>query len=171
MSLSESYGVAEIVPELWLGPMPNSVEFAGALHDECGVTAVVSFQTRIDLLTLGFSWERMVSLLEGGGISTAERVPITDFDETSLALLLPDAIDAIQRHHEAGHVTYIHCTAGINRAPTVAIAYLIAQHQLGLDDAWDQVHAKRRVLPLRGSLERWIQRTQSTPKQHEESIA
>lgn len=151
--------------------MPDSIEFASSLHRDCGVTAIVSFQTQIDLLTLGSSWKQMLTLLERGGITTAERVPITDFDETSLSLLLPQAIEAVHRHRSEGHVTYVHCTAGINRAPTVAIGYLVAHHEHSLDDAWDHVRARRRVIPLRGALDRWIERGGPKKRKQEETVA
>jgi protein-tyrosine phosphatase len=55
---------------------------------------------------------------------------------------------------ERGLSTYVHCTAGVNRAPTVVIAYLMS---LGasLDAAWAEVRAARRVFPLRSALDRW----------------
>lgn len=136
--------------------MPDSVEFVRSLRHECGVTGVVSVQTDFDLRAMGTSWPDMVALLRRGDITEAVRVPITDFDERALAEELQAAIDAVRSLRGAGHETYIHCTAGLNRSPTVAIGYLVSDLGMSLEQAWSEVTSRRRVLPIRGALDRWI---------------
>lgn len=149
-----------VAPRLLLGPMPSTPGFVRSLHHSLGVTSLVSLQTNVDLLTLGYNWQQMETMLTRGGISHVERVPIPDFDEQSLALEIPKAVAAIHRlRDELGLSVYVHCTAGVNRSPTVVIAYLSVHEGLGLEDAWDEVHRKRRVLPHRGALELWQGRT------------
>ena len=132
----EANEYSEILEGLWLGPMPSKLDFVKSLHDNAGVKAIVSLQTNIDLLTLGFEWPQMETLLRRGGITNAVRVPILDFDEHSLVHLLDEAIDAVHQLRDVqGLSTYVHCTAGVNRAPTVMIGYLIAHHGLDLDEA------------------------------------
>ena len=154
--IERTHGVAEIADGVWLGPMPDSIDFVESLCLECGVSGVVTVQTDVDLLSLGVTWNEMASLLRRGGVTEAVRVPITDFDEQTLAALLPPAIDAVHGLRAAGRGTYVHCTAGLNRSPTVAIGYLVAYHGMSLERAWTTVSSRRRVLPLRGALERWI---------------
>lgn len=47
-----------------------------------------------------------------------------DFDPHSLRSTLPGAVRALHRELEAGRRVYVHCTAGLGRAPAVCIAYL-----------------------------------------------
>ncbi len=154
---SSTVDAAEIRPGLWIGSMPATLDVVRTLHDECGIEALLSLQTNIDLLTLGYDWPQMEALLQQGGITAFERVPIPDFEEQSLALNLDEAIAALGRlHDDRGLTTYVHCTAGVNRAPTVSIAYLMARGGVDLDAAWAEVHAVRQVFPLRSALERWM---------------
>jgi hypothetical protein len=46
-----------------------------------------------------------------------------------------------------GERVYLHCNAGLNRAPTVAIAYLHAHRGYALQDACDFVKARRPCVP------------------------
>jgi hypothetical protein len=148
-----------VAPGLLLGPMPATPRFVRSLHHNLEVTGIVSLQTNVDLLTLGFDWKQMAKMLREGGISAVERVPVPDFDERSLALALDAAVAAIHRlRDEQGLTVYVHCTAGVNRSPTAVIAYLEQHGGFSLDEAWDEVHRKRRVLPHRSALELWRDR-------------
>jgi protein-tyrosine phosphatase len=154
--IERTHKVAEVADGVWLGPMPDSVEFVRSLRYECGVTGVVSVQTDFDLRAMGTNWPAMVALLRSGDVAEAVRVPITDFDEQALAGSLQAAVDAVRRMRGAGHETYVHCTAGLNRSPTVAIGYLVADLGMSLEQAWSEVASRRRVLPIRGALDRWL---------------
>lgn len=154
--IERTHKVAEVAEGVWLGPMPDSLAFVRSLRYECGVTAVVSVQTDFDLRALGTSWADMVTLLRSGEINETVRVPITDFDEQALVEELQAAVEAVRRVRAAGHETYIHCTAGLNRSPTVAIGFLVAGLGMSLEQAWEAVTSRRRVLPIRSALDRWI---------------
>jgi protein-tyrosine phosphatase len=136
--------------------MPVSVDFVRQLNRDQGITGVVSVQTDEDLLNWGFDWPQMERLLRRGGIEASRRVPIVDFSEGALANGLPEAVAAVAALRRAGHPTYVHCTAGINRSPTVAIGYLVAHEGFPLDQAWHWLHQRRAVMPLRQALERWL---------------
>ena len=47
-----------------------------------------------------------------------------DFDPHSLRTQLPAMVSLIHACTEAGHSVYVHCTAGLGRAPAAAIAFL-----------------------------------------------
>jgi protein-tyrosine phosphatase len=53
----------------------------------------------------------------------------------------------------AGRRVYLHCNAGMNRAPTIAIAYLHVHRQLPLHEARDFVKARRHCVPYMTVLE------------------
>lgn len=148
----------EIIEGLWVGSMPANKKFVEKLRDR-GIDGIVSLQTNVDLLTLGFNWKQMLTLLKSVHINDIIRVQIPDFDEASLVQSIDRAITEIHSMiSDRGKTAYLHCTAGINRSPTVAIAYLVDRQGFSLDQAWDFVHERRPVVPLRGALERWLQR-------------
>jgi protein-tyrosine phosphatase len=56
--------------------------------------------------------------------SALRRVPVRDFDAAELRSKLPECVRNLDGLLSAGHLVYLHCTAGINRSPTVAMAFL-----------------------------------------------
>ena len=52
-----------------------------------------------------------------------------------------------------GDRVYLHCNAGMNRAPTVAIAYLHVHHAMSLGAARDSVKQRRHCVPYMRVLE------------------
>ncbi len=145
----------EITEGLWLGACPKTPEFIRALRHDHGITALVSVQTDADLAGMGLGWPLLWRFLMANGIAT-NRVPIVDFDQRALRAGLDDAVAAVDASRRDGRVTYVHCTAGINRSPTVVIAYLVTHGGFDLDTAWELVHARRPVVPDREVLEAWL---------------
>jgi protein-tyrosine phosphatase len=79
-------------------------------HDEC-------------LAHYGIDFGRMSREGEAMGLAMA-RCPIRDFDPMETRRLLPDAVKKLAALQAAGHRTYVHCTAGISRAPLTVFGYL-----------------------------------------------
>lgn len=140
-----------IVPGLLVGeyPAPEDAEWLRRTH---GVTAVVSLQDDADIASKGLRVEHLVSAYADQGMRF-HRLPVTDCDTEMLAIRL-DAIvtllDALQRD---GACVYLHCNAGMNRAPTAAIAYLHRCHGLSLTAARDLVKLRRHCVPYMSVLE------------------
>lgn len=111
--------------DVCVGPYPQTPEHADALA-EVGVTAVVNLQTDQDLRHRGVDLDRLHRKLRQHGIEL-HRLPIQDFDETDLIRHLPTAAALLNRLTESGHRTYVHCTAGMGRAPAVILSYLVRQ--------------------------------------------
>lgn len=73
-----------------------------------------------------------------------------DFDPHSLRLVLPAAVSHIHSALRSGGKAYVHCTAGLGRAPAACIAYLYwfsgmdlpEVHTLALEVIWDMIHAR-----------------------------
>lgn len=139
--------VSQIRPYLYIGSAPRSGEDAGRLKQNWGITAVLSLQTDGDLSVDGLRWEQVQGWYAAAGMA-AERVPIEDFSPRTLAERMDEAVEALRRLVSTGAIVYLHCTAGINRSPTIAIAYLCRVHGLPVDQALAEVRAQRpRVLP------------------------
>jgi len=86
-----------------------------------GITAILSLQTEEDLGERGIQWEEKTALAAN---LTFRSVPVRDFDTADLQQKLPNCVVLLDRMLWAGHTVYLHCTAGANRSPTVAAAYL-----------------------------------------------
>lgn len=142
----------EVHDGLWVGPCPDSPERIRKLRER-GITGLVCVQTDEDLADR-VPWLLLWRFLMAQGIAS-QRVPIEDFAEVALARGLPAAVAAVQDMVIAKRITYLHCTAGVNRSPTVAIAWLMQHGGMELDAAWDQVTGRRPSAPNRPALTRW----------------
>jgi len=59
------------------------------------------------------------------------RTPISDGSADQLSLHLERALGDLKALTDAGERVYLHCNAGLNRAPTVAIAFMRAYRAMG----------------------------------------
>lgn len=111
--------------DVCVGPYPQTAQHADALA-RAGVTAVVNLQTDGDLRHRGVNVEWLHDRLRSQGIEL-HRMPIRDFDEADLIRHLPAAAALLHRLAQGGHRVYVHCTAGMGRAPAVILTYLVGQ--------------------------------------------
>jgi protein-tyrosine phosphatase len=79
--------------------------------------------------------------------------PIADGDAALLASRLPEILAVIAAALSDRRRVYVHCNAGFNRAPTVAIAFLRAHRGLSDEAAWAHVKQRRACAPYRRALE------------------
>lgn len=133
--------VSEILPTLFVGEYPR-VEDVAWLKQEFGISAVFSLQDAEDLAVKSLSLPSLVTEYRQWQIEF-RRTPVADFDCESLDRALPSALDALHSLTQDGHTVFLHCNAGCNRAPTLAIAYLHVHHAMALDAARDFVKARR----------------------------
>jgi len=133
--------VSEILPTLFVGEYPR-VEDVAWLKQEFGISAVLSLQDAEDLATKSLSLPGLQTTYRQQQIEF-RRAPVADFDCHSLALALPAALAELHALVRDGHTVFLHCNAGCNRAPTLAIAYLHAYHGMSLHAARDFVKARR----------------------------
>ncbi|KAJ4773965.1 hypothetical protein LUZ62_058222 [Rhynchospora pubera] len=76
------------------------------------------------------------------------RAEIRDFDAFDLRLRLPAVVSILHKLIKSnGGVTYIHCTAGLGRAPAVAVAYMFWIQGYDLIEAYRQLLNKRSCFP------------------------
>ena len=82
------------------------------------------------------------------GTLTHVRVPIRDFDPYDLRLKLPAAVAQLYKGEREGRgVGYVHCTAGLGRAPATAVAYMVWCKGFGLQEAYAALYAVRPCHP------------------------
>jgi len=143
-----------VEPGLWVGSCPTGTESSRALA-AAGVGAVLCLQTDEDLRALGLRWEVIWGAHVAAGL-IVERVPIRDFDKRDLSTRVEPALAALEGLAEGGRGVYVHCTAGLNRSPTIVIAALAARHGLSLDEAHARLMAAHPdAVPYVDALTRW----------------
>lgn len=136
---------------LWVGSYirPEDVAYLRQL----GIKTVLSLQSDRDFEHYGISLKVLLHSYELAGIHL-HRIPIRDFDKSELAANLALGVKELTEAlvPEEAKV-YVHCTAGINRAPTLVAAYLMQAQKLSARDAFEFVCMKRHCSPYLDVLE------------------
>lgn len=142
--------LSRVLPRLLIGEYPNPDDVAW-LRDTHGVSAILSLQDEADLASKRLRVPALVRACVTAGM-TLHREPIPDGESEVLARRLPGVVAVLRGLLDAGACVYLHCNAGYNRAPTVAIAYVHRHHGLALDDATTFVKARRSCVPYVSAL-------------------
>jgi len=143
---------------LAIGPYPQSEEDVEALL-KGGIRGVLNVQTDHDMAQRRVDWPLVQSAYHKHGIAF-ERVEITDFSGDDLVVRLGEAVRALRRLVEkaSGGRVFVHCTAGMGRAPAVVVGYLARYEGMGPDDALALVKRCRpKVGPNMGAIKKALQ--------------
>jgi protein-tyrosine phosphatase len=143
--------VTEISPGLLVGEFPRPDDIAW-LKSEFGVTAIHNLQDDEDLALNGLRERELAEACRASGVKFV-RTQIQDGSADAMAERLADTLGALAGLIGAGERVYLHCNAGLNRAPTLAIAYLRAHGDMSLDEACAHVKARRSCGPFMTILE------------------
>jgi protein-tyrosine phosphatase len=136
---------AFVLDQLAIGEYPTP-EDAGWLRTTLAVTVVINLQDDIDLERKGLTMRGLQEAYAQFAIRFFH-LPIADGDGDALRRRLDDAVALLGGLISAGERVYLHCNAGLNRAPTVAIAYLHAHGGHSLETACSLVKARRPCVP------------------------
>jgi protein-tyrosine phosphatase len=118
-----------------------------------GITTVLSLQSDADLSYCGLTASAIQKALLTEGIQF-ERTPVDDFDKAQLASRLPACVAALEAAlEEESSRVYLHCTAGMNRAPTIAAAFLMRSHGMPSRVAYEFVTTRRSCRPYMSLLQ------------------
>ncbi len=137
--------VSQILPNLFIGTFPKSYEDIDRLRRE-GVTAVLNVQTDEDMADRGVNWRRLELYYRDVGVEL-RRVPVRDLDPDHLRRQLPKCVDVLDELLREGRTVYVHCNMGVNRSPSIAIAYLHWIQGWSLEKATDHVMRCRSCEP------------------------
>lgn len=146
----------EIIPaRLWVGGYLRPEDVKQLARNL--ISTVVSLQTDDDLATLGIQIQKLLKAYQETRIEL-RRIPIPDFDKNSLAANLPLCVAELQEALQPEWTrVYLHCTAGINRSPTIAAAYLIRSRDMSAAEAYDYITARRHCSPYLDVLEQYAE--------------
>jgi protein-tyrosine phosphatase len=135
-----------IQPWLLVGAFLESAHEVEILQRRENVSAVLNLQTDEDFEEVRFFDEHPEILYADTDVKVC-RFPIRDFDKAHLQQRLPECVAVLRRLLNEGHTVYLHCSAGINRSPTVAAAYLHWCLGWDLDTAVQHVEQRRNCSP------------------------
>jgi protein-tyrosine phosphatase len=148
---SERPSVSEIIPELLIGEYPR-VEDIAWLKQTFVVTAVHNLQDDEDLRLNGLDIKQLEREYRTHGIKFL-RTAIQDGSADAMGERLKQALHDLNSLMSAGHRVYLHCNAGLNRAPTLAIGYLRGYRKMSLDEAVAHLKKRRACGPFMTILE------------------
>lgn len=143
--------VSEITDYLLVGEYPRDHDIEW-LRDEHRVTAIHNLQDDEDLRINALDIALLGEVSARHGIKLV-RTPIQDGSADDMADRLRAALRDLAALVEGRERVYLHCNAGLNRAPTLAIAYLRAHGGMSLDEALAHVKKRRSCGPFMTVLE------------------
>ena len=114
----------EVTDSIFVGTCPMTPEDLRRIRDEAAATAVPSLQH--DDCHDYWKIDYPLMLKAGAELGLAmRRCPIQDFDVEDMRRRLPQSVPELASLRSTGHRVYVHCTAGLGRAPLTVLAYLI----------------------------------------------
>ena len=150
-----------IEDNIFLGSAPQSSVDAARLK-QMKVTAVLSLQSDADFKSHRIDWKKLQSAYQYNDI-TIQRFAIIDFDENDLAEKLAEPVKALNTLLAVGHRVYVHCNAGICRAPATVLAYFCHYRGMSIEEGLDYLRQSRpRVHPYIGAVEKALAQLKET---------
>ena len=131
---------SQIETDIFIGSAPqSSVDVARLL--ELNVSAVLSLQSDEDFRSHGIDWKKIQSIYRYNDIEV-QRFQINDFDETDMGNKLVPPVQMLNDLLTQGKCVYVHCNAGVCRAPGTVLAYL--SHYRGMSVEQGLVYIRRK---------------------------
>ncbi|KDP21672.1 hypothetical protein JCGZ_03343 [Jatropha curcas] len=142
-----------ITNNLIVGSQPQKPEDIDHLKHEEKVAYILNLQQDKDIDFWGIDLQSIIKRCKELGIRHMRR-PAEDFDPDSLRSILPKAVSSLEWAISEGKgKVYVHCTAGLGRAPAVAIAYMFWFQGMKLNTAYDKLTLKRPCGPNKRSIQ------------------
>ncbi len=134
----EPMDVSSILPNLFVGPSPQSPQDIDQLKLDQKISAVLNVQTDDDMAYWGIDLATLETHYRKLKIEV-QRIPVRDFDPDDLRRHLPECVKALDALLKLGHKVYVHCSMGVNRSPSIVIAYLTWIGGWDFEAAYDHV--------------------------------
>jgi atypical dual specificity phosphatase len=115
---------AEVVSGLVIGTCPMRPGDIATLARGARISALLSLQHDDCLAWWNIDYRTLCGVAHQQGLAMA-RVPIRDFDVADMRRHLAEAVSQLAGLRAQGHRVYVHCTAGLGRAPLTVLAYLV----------------------------------------------
>ncbi|GMP23626.1 hypothetical protein CsSME_00001156 [Camellia sinensis var. sinensis] len=141
-----------ITDKLIVGSQPQKPEDIDHLKKEEDVAYILNLQQDRDIEYWGIDLKSIIKRCQDLEIRHMRR-PARDFDPDSLRSGLPKAVSSLEWAISEGKgKVYVHCTAGLGRAPAVAIAYMFWFCDIDLNTAYNRLTSKRPCGPNKSAI-------------------
>jgi protein-tyrosine phosphatase len=146
--------VKRVRPTLFFGPSVHPPDLPRLRH--AGITAVFSLQEAgHDLPATAIDRMRRAC---APGIEF-HNVGVPDYDPVALIDRLSSALAALHDLLDGGRVVYVHCSEGVNRAPSVALAHLVVREGLSVEEALAEIRRADPGAHPYAELVAWLRQT------------
>lgn len=143
----------QIEENIFLGSSPQSGVDATRLK-QMKITAVLSLQSDADFKSHRIDWKKLQRAYQLNDIMV-QRFPIIDFDENDLGNKLAEPVKALNSLLAVSHRVYVHCNAGVCRAPATVLGYLCHYREFEIDTGLAYLREKRpKVHPYISAVEK-----------------
>ena len=130
-----------IESDIFVGSAPQSSVDVARLG-QMRITSVLSLQSNDDFRTHGIDWKKLQSAYQYNNIEI-HRFSIRDFDEQDLGNRLAEPVKMLHRLLVAGRRVYVHCNAGVCRAPATTLTYLCHYRGMTIDHGLEYIRRNR----------------------------
>lgn len=142
-----------IEENIFLGSAPQSNVDVARLK-KMKITAVLSLQSNADFKSHRIDWPKLQSEYQVSEI-TVQRFAIIDFDQNDLGNKLAEPVKALNALLLVEHRVYVHCNAGICRAPATVLGYLCHYRGMTISEGVELLRRSRpQVHPYIGAVEK-----------------
>ncbi len=132
----------QVRDDIIIGACPRAATDIDAIQAGTGATALLSVQCDDCRSALRIDLDQHIRQAGRRGM-VLRNTPMRDFDIEDQRRHLVDAVVGLARLLRSGHRVYVHCTAGINRAPLTVLGFLTFVEGLQHDQALALIHAGR----------------------------
>jgi atypical dual specificity phosphatase len=133
---------SEIRGDLVIGSCPMNTKDIDKIRKKTGATSLLSVQTNECRGAFGIDYQAHQQHAKRSGVALLN-APMRDFDPPDQRRRLPAAIACLHNLLKAEHKVYVHCTAGINRAPLTVLGYLTFVEAMPVDSAFGLIQRGR----------------------------
>lgn len=133
---------SEIREDIVVGSCPMTAEDIDRIWAQTNATAILSIQSDACRAAFDINYEQHRIHGAGRGLLMVN-APMRDFDPAHQRHRLPDAVRALHRLLDARYRVYVHCTAGVNRAPLTVLTYLTFVEGMTIEAAMQLIHDAR----------------------------
>ena len=132
----------EIREDILVGSCPMTTEDIDRIRQQTDATAILSIQSDECRATFAIDYAQHQRHGARSGLVMVN-APMRDFDPGHQRQYLADAVRGLHRLLDARHRVYVHCTAGINRAPLTVLTYFTFVEGMTIEEAMRLIHDGR----------------------------
>jgi len=149
-----------VEPGIYVGSSPQSSVDAARLK-QLKISAVICLQSDNDLMARKINWSKLEASYKHNDI-LINRFPINDFDEEDLGNKIVEPIKRLNELLNDKHKVYVHCNAGVCRAPSAVLGYLCHYQGMSIEGALGQIRIARPIAnPYKKAVEKALRELES----------